>query len=233
MIAITFALPAESSAFLREVGHKHSIVREGVRSIRGEIGATEVEILHTGVGQNICRQRLTAFLNGRTFEYLIASGFAGALREEFHAGDIVFAQNFSDSTLWSQANERLRNLSVRSVAMHSASAIVESPAQREEIATKHGAAIIDMETETIAEICRPRALPLLSLRVISDSPSEPLPAPAEILFDTARQKTKLLPLAGYVFRHPAAIGRLLAFNKQIARSRAALGDALVRLLRQN
>jgi len=49
MIAITFALPAESQEFLRSLRNKFRGVRNGIRMIRGKIDDRAVEVLHTGV----------------------------------------------------------------------------------------------------------------------------------------------------------------------------------------
>ena len=94
-IAITFALPAESSAFLRRLRNKSRAERNGIRIIRANLEDREVEILHTGVGELVCRQRMAAFLHDRQFEYLISAGFAGALNDQFKVGDLLLAENFS------------------------------------------------------------------------------------------------------------------------------------------
>ncbi len=61
MIAVTFALPAESAEFLRCLTNKTRIERDGVRVIRGKIDNRKIEVLHTGVGEKVCRQRLENF----------------------------------------------------------------------------------------------------------------------------------------------------------------------------
>jgi len=87
MIAVTFALPAESAGFLRRLHKKSTTDRNGVRVIRGEIdnpemiGAREalasrtVEVVHTGVGEKVCRDRMAKFLQDRQFDCLISAGF--------------------------------------------------------------------------------------------------------------------------------------------------------------
>jgi hypothetical protein len=88
-----------------------------------------------------------------------------------------------------------------------------------------------METETIAELCAVHELPMLSLRVISDAAEEPFPAPANVLFDLARQKTDFLRLGSYLLTHPGAFSRLNAFRKRISVARKALAGALEKILR--
>ena len=94
MIAVTFALPAESSEFLRRLGNKSRTNRNCITTIRGKVGDREVEVLHTGMGEKVCRQRLGKFLEDQQFDFLISTGFAGALNDEMQVGDLLLAKNF-------------------------------------------------------------------------------------------------------------------------------------------
>ena len=105
MIAITFALPAESQEFLLSLSNKSRGDRNGIPTTRGKIDDRAIEVLHTGVGENVCRQRMAKFLSatGRIrrgehdqhFDYLISAGFAGALNDQLQLGDLLLAKNFS------------------------------------------------------------------------------------------------------------------------------------------
>src|SRR5262245_22950220 len=99
MIAITFALPAESQEFLRSLGSKSRVDRNGVRIIRSEIDDRTIEVLHTGVGEKVCRQRIGKFLQDQHFDCLISAGFAGALTDDLRVGDLLLAENFSTINL--------------------------------------------------------------------------------------------------------------------------------------
>src|SRR6266508_1348924 len=184
MIAITFALPAESQEFLRSLSNKSRGDRNGTLTIRGKVDDRAIEVFHTGVGEKVCRQRLEKFLSAterirrgeqnQQFDCLISTGFAGALTS--------------------------------------------------------GAAAVDMETEFIARACAAHSVPLLSLRVISDTPRELFPAPANVLFDIERQQTQILKLATHLLTHPTHVPRLVQFARRITRARKILADALVALL---
>jgi hypothetical protein len=88
-----------------------------------------------------------------------------------------------------------------------------------------------METELIARACAEHGIPLLSLRVITDTPREPFPAPPNILFDIERQRTHLLKLARFLLAHPNKIPRLIEFARRIARAQKILATALVQVVR--
>ena len=229
-IAVTFALPAESPEFLRRLRDTTNIESDGVRIVRGQIGDRIVDVLHTGVGQKVCVERVEKFLHAQHFDFLISTGFAGALNDELQPGDLLLAKNFSTIDL----NER--DLSSSRLAIHTAnlltvSAVIDSRDERNRIARASGAAAVDMETEFIARACGDHGVPLLSLRVVTDTPHEPFPAPAHILFNVAKQRADLGKLARFFLMHPQRVPRLIEFARRITRARKILANALFEILR--
>ena len=99
MIAVTFALPAESKAFISRLQNKRSIRSPGGTAICGESGSNSVTIFHTGVGRKICETKIADFIREQHPDVLISSGFAGAASPNLEVGDLFLAQNFSDPEL--------------------------------------------------------------------------------------------------------------------------------------
>ena len=227
MIAVTFALPTESSEFLRRLGNKSRAERNGIRIVRGTIGHRSIEVIHTGVGENICRQRIGKFLENQQFDSLISAGFAVSLNHQLQVNDLLVAKNFSTVDL---KHASLSNVSIYAANMLTVPALIDSGQERERIAHESGASAVDMETEFIARACATHDIPLLAIRVITDTPSQPFPAPPRILFDVQRQRTHLATLAGFFFANPRLMPGLLRFAKKIARARKILSNALVRIV---
>jgi adenosylhomocysteine nucleosidase len=253
MIAITFALPAESSGILRRLNSKRVAVSKAGRIFSGQLAKCEVVIFHTGVGKK-ASGNIEVFLESFRPQLLISSGFAGSLTDELQVGDLIVAENFSDPTVVSKLMEdgapaTSENLPVRleqpvgsgsvelapspaheavlkAVRLLTVPSMIDSTEERGRIAKQHNADAIDMETDMIAQFCSTRGIPLLSLRVISDSPTEPFPAPPRVLFDITRQKTNFRQLVPYIIAHPVAIGRLVTFARQVSRARAVLTNAI-------
>ena len=226
MIAVTFALPAESSEFLRRLRNKTRADRNGIRIIRGNIDDREIEILHTGVGEKVCRERLEKFLQDQQFDLLISAGFAGALNEELRVGDLLLARNFSTFDL-DERRSLFSSLPVHIGDLLTVPALIDSREERNNMANESGAAAVDMETKFIARACAAHALALLSLRVISDTPRNLFPAPPDVLFDIERQQTRVLKLTKYFLAHPNRLPRLTQFARRIAHARKVLASALV------
>jgi nucleoside phosphorylase len=240
MIAVTFALPAESQEFLRSLSNKSRADRNGIRTIRGNIGDRAVEVLHTGVGEKVCQERLGKFLSatgrirrgeeGEQIDCLISTGFAGALTDDLRVGDLLLAKNFSTVDLrerWSS----LSSLPIHLADMLTVPALIDSGEERMKLARASGAGAVDMETEFIARACAAQGIPLLSLRVISDTSRELFPAPASVLFDIERQQTRMLKLATHLLAHPGHVPRLVQFARRIARARKILARALPEIVR--
>jgi nucleoside phosphorylase len=230
MIAVTFALPAESSVFVRRLRDRTGIDRNGVRIVRGKMADQLIEVLHTGVGEKVCRERIEKFLKDQQFDLMISAGFAGALNDELQVGDLLLAKNFSTIDM------NQRGLSFSSLPIHMADLLtvpapIDSSDERNRIARESGAAAVDMETEFIARACDEHGVPLLSLRVITDTPRKPFPAPTKVLFDIERQRTRLLTLATFFLAHPNRAPRMLQFAKSIAHARKILASALVAVVR--
>jgi nucleoside phosphorylase len=227
-IAVTFALPAESSEFLRQLGNKSRADRNGVSVFRGTIDHRSIEVIHTGVGENVCRQRIGRFLENQQFDFLISAGFAGSLNHELQVNDLLVAKNFSTVDL---KHASLSNVSIHAANMLTVPALIDSGEERERVARESGASAVDMETEFIARACAVHGIPLLALRVITDTPAKPFPAPPSVLFDIQQQRTHIVALARFFLAHPRRMPSLVQFARRISRARKALSNALVRIVR--
>jgi nucleoside phosphorylase len=219
MIAITFALRAESTQLAAQLREK-------------KINDRRIVIWHTGVGQKHCLPRMNEFLQSERPDFLISSGFAGGVREDLQVGDLVLAENFSDRQLLAKAEQILAGGKVRAVKIFTSTTIVDSIADRNEIARANSAAAVDMETGVIAEVCARHGVRMLSLRVISDSVQDPLPVPPPVLFNIDRQRTDFARLVRYLLRHPGATRQMINFSGQIGRAREVLTSGIIALLQK-
>ena len=233
MIAITFALPAESSDFVSLLEKPVRNSREGVETIRGRRHGKPVVVLHTGVGRKICSQRMEILLRREPFQFVLSAGFAGALEKELRIGNVLVSENYSSPQLLRSTQSALSGDGIFQGKLLTVPDVIESNSEREQLATKTGAAAVDMETEFIAEACADHQLPMLSLRAISDTPSEPFPAPAHVLFDLEKQRTDFARLALYLIKNPGAVAQLNAFRKRVTEARKALTGTLDAILRSN
>lgn len=231
MVAITFALAAESSDFVKLLENPRVDSAGGLETIRGSLHGKTVAVIHTGVGEKACRSRLGAVLERERFDYLISAGFAGAVEKELRPGNLIIAENFSSPELLQSPRLEIAGDGLFAGKLLTVADLVDAAGDRERLATETGADAVDMETKFIAELCGKYSTPLLSIRAISDTSSEPFPAPPKVLFDLAKQKTDYGRLAIYIATHPGVVPRLNAFRQRIALARKNLTGALERILR--
>jgi adenosylhomocysteine nucleosidase len=231
MIAITFALPAESADFRRLLAGRRDVLHDGVKIIHGKWHGKAVALFHTGVGRKICEQRVNAFLRAQPLSCLVSTGFAGGLSDTLSVGELLVAENFSSPDVLEHARKLLARHHARFGKLHTAATMIDGAGQRAALADETGAVAVDMETEFIARECARVRVPFLSLRAISDTPLQSFPAPPAVLFDLERQKTRFALLAFYLLRHPISAVRMMEFAQRISRTRRALTSALDELLR--
>ena len=220
-------MPAESLEFLRRLGNKSRANRNGISIVRGTIDRRSIEVIHTGVGENICRERITKFLENQQFDFLVSAGFAGSLNHKLQVNDLLLAKNFSTVDL---KHASFSNVSIYSANMLTVPALIDSSEERERMARESGASAVDMETEFIARACAIHGIPLLALRVITDTPTQPFPGPPGVLFDIQRQRTHIAVLAKFFLAHPRRMPGLIQIARRISRARKTLSNALVRIV---
>lgn len=220
MIAVSFALPNESSGFIALLQKR--VRKDGV--LFGVLHGHEICVVHSGVGAKAARVRLESFLQGNTPRLLISSGFAGALVHDLTVGDLVA----TDDT---RLRAALRDLPVHYGNQATCDRVLDSAEERAAVAAHTGAIAVDMEGEAIAAACTAHGVLMLSLRAVSDTSDASFPLPPAILFDVARQKTKYAQLLRHLVSHPRAIGQLARFARQIRQARDSLTRGLDTLLR--
>jgi hypothetical protein len=142
----------------------------------------------------------------------------------------LLAKNFSTVAL-SANRSALPSLPICTADLLTVSELIDSSDERNRIASTSGAAAVDMETEFIARACAEHGVPLLSLRVITDTPRQPFPAPMKVLFDMERQRSDYRQLSSYVLKNPGTLWRLIRFGIRVAHARKTLTEAMVDLVR--
>ena len=226
MIAVTFALPAESRDFVQKLRG----TRASGHTVAGSCGSNPVEVVYTGVGGGVAGPRVRKYLDQARPNLLVAAGFGGATTDRQAVGDLILASNYSDPAFLQRAEAALAGLNPQIGKLYTALEVVDSARARLELWQREQAAVVDMESATIAAACQERGIPMLSLRVISDTPRSPFPLPAHVLFDIPRQRTVARRLVSYLVAHPTSMIRLIRFSRRISGVRARLATALEKLL---
>jgi len=226
MIAITFALRAESVGLKCLLKNGRRVIANQTTFFQGELHGRQIALCHTGVGANVSQRRTKDFLTAARAGCLISAGFAGALSDDLRVGDLFIADNFSAGEMQAQSRQVLAGFQPRFGKLVTTPVMIDDVNARRELRASSGAVAVDMETEFIARACAEHGVPLLSLRAITDTPADPFPAPADILFNLERQKTELGRLALYLLSRPPRIIPLVQFARRVANARSILTRAI-------
>jgi adenosylhomocysteine nucleosidase len=224
MLVVTFALPEESGNLFRALQRRRAspIRREWTT---GEIGGTAVTVVHTGMGLEAAATTTAKLLQELRPAGVLSGGFAGALAPQLRLGEVIAAENFSSPELLARVAASVRR--GRLVSRARPAELVE---EKTALHRETGALAVDMETEAIATACQQAGVPLLALRAISDTASDPLPAPLAEWFDLARQRPRPRRLLMYLWRRPSAIWPFVRFVRGLPRARRALTAATLACL---
>ncbi len=127
-------------------------------------GAPALEHLLTGVGAANAAQALAERLGGSTPTLIVSTGFAGALRAGLDVGTWVTASSLKDGA----ASLHTAPAPAVTVAFVSSDILVQGSV------TVDGDAV-DMESVALSRVAAEHNIPLMILRMISDTPANPLP----------------------------------------------------------
>ena len=229
MIAFAFALPEESQSLVRAL-------RDPVRSgqarkpdVRGKLGSHEVLIVHTGMGSSRACERVLRLLREHPeIDCLVSAGYAGGLDPRLACGALVLATNHSDPQLLVAAQDLLGDR-CQAGGLADSAFPVETCAAKARLARTSGAIAVDMETAIVAQLCQEHEVPLLSLRVISDTACEELPVPFSVCFDPVTERPRPAALLRFLLRNPGRVRGFARFVSSVNRSRRVLTDALIEL----
>lgn len=151
-------------------------------------------------------------IDGHRPQRVISAGFAGALSPALKRNDILLA----DRILLGDGAELALDLPPEIAAVAEqpgvhrgtllcADHVVRLPGDKRALFARHGALAVDMETFAVAEVCRRREVPFLSVRVINDTADEELPRDVERLLVQKTNAARLGAAMGAICRRPGSV----------------------------
>lgn len=239
---IVFALGRESRAFRREFRPHQRFPGAPCWARFAGPAWLPVLLVETGVGPVAA---------GRTFDWLLASpllgnvpyrpklvlsaGFAGALRDDLGVGDVVLATEVVDAdgncwpTTWPSdlGPGEWRPLLHRGRVV-TVSEVAATAAAKRELAARHGAVVVDMESAVVARTCSRQGVPFGCLRAVSDDSRTGLSPRLVSLLRGGRVSPARLLAA--VVRSPGITRELWRLARDTRRAGEQLAKALGELL---
>jgi adenosylhomocysteine nucleosidase len=240
MILIFYALRRELGALRKRIADR-SALAEGLRGVRGRIGAEDVVLVATGIGLERGRQTARHALQMLPHPRLVIStGVAGGLVPELKAGDLVIADRLllesgsgaafdevariaPDSLQLVRAAMRRAGLTPAEGAIVSVNRVLGGAGDKSEAYQRSGAAAADMESAAIAVEVAAASLPFVCVRAVIDEVGDELPGA-----DLPDESGHISPFkaAAFFLKNPAVLTQVPAIMKKMNRATAAIAAAI-------
>ena len=208
------------------------------KALSRERDVGSVIIVHTGIGEEATRQSLERHLQAHDVAAVIGVGYAGALVENLNTGDLIVADEIcqansgetvlSDRGLLTAALKVLPG--VRRGCLVTVHAACTDARQKKATGDRHHAIAVDMESATLASLCRDASKPFLVLRSILDPLEASVPDPSA--FMDASQSVSKKKLVTYMVKNPKTVWQLPQLALHAKRARHSLTNAIVSLLKE-
>jgi len=213
-VLICFALKEEAAPFRKTVA-----------------GKPGVSILVVGIGRQNAERSVRQYLadaSGVQPEFVITAGFAGGLNPDLQIGDILF-ESPEPSSFSLQLSTRITAAGAKAANFFCADRIATTVAEKKKLRADTGADVVEMESAAIHSVCREKAIPCVTIRVISDTAGENLP----LDFNALAKPDKSLDSVKLFFaiaRSPGKISALMRLQQQTNLAATRLAGVLAKVI---
>lgn len=239
-VLVLFALGAESGGLVDLVEAPTSARVDGFVEHACRLEGREIVIVEAGVGVEAISKAAENAIAFHRPRWVISAGFAGALDPQLKKSKAVLIDRFQ---LEGETEEVAANAIPEGVLTESLSAlphgklltvrkVVRTKKKKLRLHEETGAIACDMESHTVAIICQKLQVPLLALRIVSDSVEEELPAEIEVFLGEGSFAKKLGAAAKALWGRPQAALDLWRLHDDSIKLSDKLGKILARVIPQ-
>jgi len=231
MIVLAFPTQFEAQGLLRRLDRVR-VQRDipGLDYQSGFVGKREIVVMVTGMGPEQSMRQMNRFIEAKEVQVIILAGFAGALTESVHRGQILIARDYSNEALINYIR-LVPGFDIASV--HPVAEPVTLAEEKRKLGEETGCQMVDMETAYLSDLAARHQIEFMSIRAISDLVHEDLPQ--DVLdngYDYEASKTTPGKMAFYLLTNPKRIRALKEFVKPLPQVRDGLGDFLYSLIEE-
>lgn len=216
-ILLTFAVAAEFAPWRKRRGFE-KIAKGKAQFFRARIGDSEVNVLLTGVGGKNAWLEATKAIWGGEVDICISSGLAGALRPEYHLGDVLAARAVQAAGRKQvvAADRQLVRLAQEHGALavdsfYSADHVIGLASEKRELASLADA--VEMESREVLYEVAAFGARGVAIRGISDRADQNLPLDFNRVV-TSTGEVSIPRVLGEMVRHPSSTAGLIRFANQ-------------------
>ena len=211
-VAIVMSLAVEAGGLYDLLENKMTIAGPGFKEHIGYLGETAVSLVESGEGAKAAANATQLILQSRQPKSVVSAGFATGLIVEARKGHMVMANevtNTAGETLaipFAISEEEAANSKGLHVGrLLTVNKIISKVNQKQELAEKHQAIALDMETAAVAKICAEHQVRFMSVRIITDSLMDQLPRHLEHILKQKKTTSMLGAAASALINNPSSI----------------------------
>lgn len=229
-LGFVFAMPMEAAG-VADVLKQHQTTRGDGRIFHsGIFHGYRTVIVESGIGQENAGRATEVLLDVFKPKRILSAGYAGGLTKRLKQFNVCFPEILireSDGKKFYAANSVPEIIDDSSggeqqekqngkLILLTTNFVVDSPKQKSLLYHKTGAELVDMETFAIAEVCRNRQIPLLSVRIILDTAEEQIPKDVQrILKNVDKGGARLVgSVLGSLFSRPSSMIDLFSLKQR-------------------
>ena len=143
-------------------------------TFRATMNGHEVLLCLSGMQPTVARERVERFLAENQPQLMICSGLAGALRPHLNVGDLVVHSDDSDLVGLTEIALKEASIPFHVGPLKTVAKPVLTPHARHALAAQCQAIAVDMESQTIAALCREAGIRSLAIKGVSDGMEDDL-----------------------------------------------------------
>lgn len=187
-------------------------------------GGEGVRRFITGMGRDNAENAIASILDEVKPRLVLTCGYAGGLNPALKSNEVMFQTDQGTSLYYA-----LAEAGATPVNFFCARRVAITAEEKMRLWRSTGLDAVEMESESIREICRERNVTSATIRVISDNAAEDLPLDFNTLMSPA-QKIHYGKLSWALVRSPWKLAELLAFQQKTIDASKALGAFLNKAL---
>lgn len=235
-VAVMCALAMESGGLEDRLENKVWLKTAIGKVCLGEAGSVRVALATSGPGGVRAAQATEAVVLGHRPRLVVAAGFAGGLVEELRRFHVFFPNEVVDTTgramgLPPAVAEPEVSAGIHVGRLLSVAEPVRTPEKKRELAARCGALAVDLETFSVAEVCRRQGVPMAAIRVITDTVDEVLPPEVAYLMQPRKWTEKMGAVVGAIWHRPGSLKDMWRLQEVALRAGDILAQQVLGLLR--
>ena len=229
-ILVTFAVDAEFAPW-RKLRHFEEVRDGDVTLQRAQVGRAQVDFVITGMGVENAMRAVDSVMAMKTpYQFCVSAGFAGGLSDNDSIGDILVAEGVqqlgksktlmcSRNLVYAARGDGAKQIKLFLTSDH----VVRTVEEKKQLAPFAGA--VEMEGFGIASVAQAHRLPMVAIRVISDTTERDMPIRIDTMVDD-KGRVSVGGVVRQVVRHPLQLPALIRLGRESRTAAEALANFL-------